>query len=267
VTVDSQENPLNKHVFAVATVAIGACCTFLVAAVQVRNAAGASTGSGPATTATAPATLPALEPAEIKVREAAARAVLNDFFKAMFGGDDKAAYALLDYTDVDESGKPKSQEKAQSMLGEVAAEQRLRKAVTAAFGDVPFKLGRGDADVAAFNKDFETARATVAPDGTRVTVSMPLGISYVLIWKNGKYLVDFDKTQAGIGPLPRVEDLAALAKMTEGYGQLAKDVAAKKFGTVDEVTKEADKIAAAAAVKQADTLPAATALAPATTRP
>jgi hypothetical protein len=262
MTVDSQEYPLSKYVFAVAAV-IGACCTFSAAAAPAGS--GGSTARGPSTTATAPATLPALPAEEIKAREATARAVLKGFFQGMFGGDEKAAFALVAYTDVDEAGQPKSKEKAETMLGEVAAEQRLRKAVGAAFGNAEFKLGRGDADVAAFNKDFETARTTVAPDGTSATVAMPLGISYVLIWKDGKWLVDFDKTQLGIGPLPRDADLGSLTRMTEGYDQLAKDVAAKKFGKVEEVTKEAERIAkAAATVTAVETLPAATTTKPAT---
>ena len=245
MTSDSQENPLKKYVCAVAAVVFSAAV----------GSFGATGTPARGTGATAPATAPALVREEIKEREATARAVLNDFFKAMFAGNPKGALALLAYTELDATGKPQSKEKAETMLGEVLAEQRLRKAVTAAFGNVPFKLGRGDADVAAFNKDFETATVKVVPDGSSAAVSMPLGIAYVLTWKDGKWQIDFDKTQAGIGPLPKVEDLGSLTKMTEGYDQLAKDVAAKKFGTVDEVTKEADRIAAAA-VKAVETGPA-----------
>jgi hypothetical protein len=244
---------LKKYVCAVAAVVFGTA----VGLFGATGPGGSATGTparGPG--ATAPATAPALVREEIKERETTARAVLNEFFKAMFAGETKGALALLAYTEMDDANKPKSKEKAETMLGEVLAEQRLRKAVTAAFGNVAFKLGRGDADVAAFNKDFETATVKVAPDGSLAMVSMPLGIAYVLIWKDGKYQIDFDKTQSGIGPLPKVEDLGSLAKMTEGYDQLAKDVAGKKFGTVEEVTKEADRIAAAAAVKAAETGPA-----------
>jgi hypothetical protein len=191
-------------------------------------------------------------------KETGARAVLGDFFRAMFAGDEKAALGLLAYTDA------KNQPMAETMLGEVLAEQRLRKAVTAAFGDKPFGVGLGAADIAAFEKDFAGAKATVNADGGGATVSMPLGISYVLMLKGGRWLVDFDKTQAGIGPLPRVEDLGSLTKMAESYEQLAADVAGKKFGSVEEVNKEVDKIVAAAKVKVAETRGAATGSGPAT---
>jgi hypothetical protein len=264
VTADDQENPLRKYVFAVAAVVFGTGFCSLSAAQTTRAGAASSAGSSN-TTATAPASAPALAPQEIAARQAAARAVLQDFFKAMFAGDQKGALALLLYTDVDEAGKPKSKEKAETMLGEVLAEQRLRMAVTKAFGNVPFKLGRGNAEVTAFHKDFETATVQVNADGASATVSMPLGIAYVLIWKDGKWMIDFDKTQAGIGPLPRVEDLDALTKITGGYDQLAKDVAAKKYETVDEVTKEVDKIMAVSTMKETDTKPATTAATPAGT--
>jgi hypothetical protein len=243
VTDDSQENPLTKYACAVAAVFFGAAVCF-----------GATGPVGSTRPATSAATAPALSREEIKERETAARAVLKDFFTAMFAGDTKGALALLAYTELDEAGKPKSKEKAEVMLGEVLAEQRLRKAVTAAFGEVAFKLGRSDADVAAFQKDFEAAAPKVAPDGSLAMVAMPRGIAYVVIWKEGKWQVDFDKTQLGIGPLPKAEEMGPLPKLTEGYDQLAKEVAAKKFGTVAEVTKEADRIAAAAA-RAAETAP------------
>jgi hypothetical protein len=257
VTAKWQELSLSKHVFAVAAVVLGGAFWTLGAG----SAWAARPTSVPATRGgSATATAPALAPEEIAARETAARAVLRDFFQAMFAGDQQAAFALLVYTDVDAAGKPKSREKAETMLGEVAAEQRLRKAVTAAFGEVPFKLSSGEVDaagdVAAFTKSFQAAKATVSADGSSATVSVPLGNAYLLIWRDGKWRIDFDQTQAGIGPLPPVDDLGALAKKTEGYDQLAKDVAAKKFGSAGEVTKEAEKIAAASKVKAAETAPA-----------
>jgi hypothetical protein len=237
---------LHKYAFAVTAVVLGSALF-----------AGAATAATGPSTAPATATAPALPAEEITARENAARGVLKDFFKAMFAGDKAGALALLAYMDVDRDGVPKAKQKAETMLGEVLAEQRLRKAVTGAFGDVAFKLGRGEADVAAFNKDFETATVKVSPDGSAAMVSMPLGIAYVLTWKEGKWLIDFDRTQAGIGPLPRVDDLEALTKMTEAYDQLGKDVAAKKYGAVEEVTKEVDKIVTANTMKvAATTLPA-----------
>jgi hypothetical protein len=236
---------LQKYAFAVAAVVLGSALC------------GGAAAQGIGSSASAPATTPTLSAEEMTARENAARGVLKDFFKAMFAGDQGGALALLVYTDVDDKGVPKAKEKAETMLGEVLAEQRLRKAVTGAFGDKPFKLGRGEADVAAFNKDFETATVKVSPDGNNAAVSMPLGIAYVLLWKEGKWLIDFDRTQAGIGPLPRVEDMEALTKMTEAYVQLGKDVGAKKYGTVEEVTKEVDKIVTANTMKVAATAPLA----------
>jgi hypothetical protein len=155
----------------------------------------------------------------------------------MFAGD-KAALNYITFSD------PQNEPVGKTMLGEVLAEQRLRKAVTAAFGDKPFKVGRSDADIADFEKNFANATVRVSADGSLASVYMPLGISYLVAFKDGKGLIDFEKTQANIGPLPKMTDVETLTKMTEEFDKLAKDVAAKKYGSIEEVNKEVDAIAA-----------------------
>jgi hypothetical protein len=239
ITAKNQESRLRTHVLA------------LAAALFVSNSCFAQTSSA-SRPASAPAAAPALSADQQAARETAARIVVRDFIRAMFAGDN-AALSFLSFTD------SQSKSIGESLLGEVLAEQRLRKAVTAAFGDKPLKVGRSDADIADFEKNFANATVKVSSDGGLAIVSMPLGISYVAVFKDNKGLVDFDKTQSNVGPLPKMNDIEALSKMTTALDQLAKDVAAKKYGSIEEVNKEVDAILAlrSAAQPRAAEVPAA----------
>ena len=225
-------------------------------AISVLAAPAPAPTTKPAVPAPKPAAAAASTPAATSAQEEAARGAVRNFFHAMFAGDQTAAFALLTYSDVDAKQQPMAKDKAQTMFGEILAEQRLRQAVTAAFGDKAktFDVGMSDSDVADFEKEMQTA--TVKMNGTSANVAMGPGPTYVVVQKDGKWLVDFDKTQANMGPLPEGADLEMLTKKTAGYEQLAKDVAAKKFGSLEEVGKEVDKVDAAAAGKGAETAPA-----------
>ena len=222
-------------------------------AVSVMAAPAPAPTTKPATAAaSAPAAVAAGVPATASAQDAAAKGGLSAFFHAMFAGDREGAFALLAYTD---SKQPKAKEAAEAMFGEILAEQRLRKAVAAEFGDKAndFGVGMGASDVADFEK--ELAAATVKMNGESANISMGAGPTYMVVLQGGKWLVDFDKTQANMGPLPEGADLTGLQKKAAGYEQLAKDVAAKKFGTVEDVSKAVDKVDSEAD-KPAGTVPA-----------
>ena len=197
--------------------------------------------------------MPAPVPAANSAQDEAARGALRTFFHAMFAGDQQAAFAMLVYSD---PKQPKARETAEVMFGEILAEQKLHQAVVAEFGDKAkdFGVGLGDADIADFEKAL--VGATVKLNGDSANIAMGPGPTYVVVLQAGKWLVDFDKTQANMGPLPEGADLAGLTKKAAGYEQLVKDVVAKKFGTLEDVNKAVDKVDADASAKPPETVPA-----------
>jgi hypothetical protein len=206
----------------------------------------ATTPAPPATPAApaAPATPAATDAASPTAAQSAAKQALSDFFHAMFKGDQKTAFSLLTYSDLDDKKMPKSKATAELMFGEVLAEQRLRIAVLEAFGESAkgFTIGKSAEYIADFEKELGAAIVTMDEKTNNAYVRMGAGPTFIVVLKDGKWLVDFDKSQTNIGPLPPGSEMNILSMQLTGYDQLAKDVAAKKFGSMDELTRALDKI-------------------------
>jgi len=198
-----------------------------------------------AQTAPAPATTPAASApvANTSAQQAAAKAVLADFFHGMFAGDEKTLSNLY----FPESYKDKTA--ALTMFSEIIAEQKLRAAVNNAFGAAgkSFDTGMGPDEVADFEKDMGNATVKVNDAGDSATIQMGASPTFVVVFKANKWMVDFDATQKNMGPLPSDKEVATINEKVSKYNQLATDVAAKKFAKVEDVTKEVEKIDAAAA--------------------
>lgn len=245
-----KEFPLRTARFALAASIV---CGLAVSVFAAAPATPPATAPAPAATAI-PATAPASAPSAAQVaQEGSARKALGDFFQAMFDGDQKAAFDFLVYTDA------KNQPVAEKMFGEILAEQRVRKAVTAAFGadkSKSFDLGMGDDEVADFKKELAGSTVKLSDKADGATIQMGPGPTFVLVKKGDAWQVDFDKTQANMGPLPQGAELDGLGKQIAGYDQLAKDVAAKKFDTVDAVSKQVDKVKADSEAKGPESQPA-----------
>jgi hypothetical protein len=161
---------------------------------------------------TVPATIPAPD------TQAAAKSALTDFYHAMCQGDPKAPDMLV-FAD------PKTEKIGRVVAKLALAQQRVHLAAVRAFGDAAnaLALGAGEKDRQQFDKDLQQAAVTVI--GASAQVRTPSGDTYVLALKDGTWKVDFDKTQANMGPLPREADLPAIDTQIEAFDKLAADLA------------------------------------------
>ncbi len=180
-----------------------------------------------------PATLPSpaapASTAPATVAESAVRDSLRSFMHAMLTGDQKTAFDLITYA------KPENRKMCEAMFGEAAAEQRLLTAATEQFGkEAASSLGMDQDDVAAIEKNMDKAKVTIKGDSAEV-VPDPKMPPFVMVKKEGKWLVDFEKTQDNMGPPPTLAETADSTKNTAGYDKITADLQAKKYQNIKDV--------------------------------
>jgi hypothetical protein len=105
------------------------------------------------------------------------------------------------------------------------AQQRVHLAAVRAFGDAvnALALGVNEKDRQQFDKDLQQAAVTITGAGAEVRT--PSGDMFVLVLKDGTWKVDFDKTQATMGPLPKEADLPSISAQIDAFDKVAADLA------------------------------------------
>jgi hypothetical protein len=173
--------------------------------------------------------------------ESAARAALESFFRAMLAGDDAAALPLLSYS------KPENRETCESMLHEAAARQRLATAITDSFGKEAADALFAENEAAPLVKLLAQAKVTLKGDAAEVVID-PRMPPFILVQQNSKWLIQFEKTQENMGPLPREAEIAQARRRAAAYIQIVADMKSKKLKSFLEVREAVIGVAADAAM-------------------
>ncbi|HVT83490.1 MAG TPA: hypothetical protein VHM90_22810 [Phycisphaerae bacterium] len=160
-------------------------------------------------------------------------AALQQLLQAVSNGDEKPAFSLIHYS------KPENRQICETILAEAAARHRLSAAVAEAFKDDPTAAALQSnllLDDQAVLTRLDKAKVTVKTDAAEVTVDATIP-AFEMVNKDGKWLLDFEKTQENAGPLPKARDVAESARRTQIYNQIAADLKAKKFQNARDVAE------------------------------
>jgi hypothetical protein len=183
-------------------------------------------GAGPAT---APATQPATENSPPKI-------ALREFVRAVFAGDEKAYLFILFFSGDD------ARNSAQALLSQVVSRRKLQGAARDLFRERAreFAFGMTEEDLADTEKSLNAAAAIVEGDQARITfVEGPV---YFLVKKDGHWLLDFSKTQSGMGRLMPAAQIEIVKRQTAAIDQLTRDALAHKFTSPEELRSQLDRI-------------------------
>lgn len=167
--------------------------------------------------------------------ENAPRAALAAFFRAMLAGDADTALSLLNYSN------PQNRAPCESVLREAASRQRAADAAAISFGKEAAESIFQPNEAASLEKSLDTAPVGLRGTTAEVTLKPQLP-PFVLIQVDGKWLVQFEKTQDAMGPMPGPAEIAAAKRRAAGYGQLASDIQSKKIKTLQDVRLAAELV-------------------------
>ena len=167
--------------------------------------------------ATLPATSAPASAAPAADAQVAAKSALADFYHAMCDADPKAPDMLV-FTD------PQNEKAGRGMANLALAQQRVRLAAVRAFGAPANTLSLGVSEQDRQQFDADLRKATVTFRGTTAEITVPANGTFVLTLAGGagggsQWKIDFDKTQARMGPLPKDADLPAITAQSPGLQQ------------------------------------------------
>ncbi len=150
---------------------------------------------------------------------------LSAMIRAADAGDQAGLMDCFVFTD------PAVQKAAEVLLGQVAGEQRLYAASAKVFKDA--SVPENDA-LQALRESLATAQ--VAINGEQALVTTKAGQTYFLVRRNGKWKIDFDRTQAAMGALPDPEKLDAIRRQTAAMDQFTDELLHQRDPKLDLAT-------------------------------
>jgi len=166
------------------------------------------------------ATAPAVPPSVL--RNDSPTTALLQMIRAAQAGDQAALLDCFVFKDA------ASQNAASVLLGQVISEEHFYAALVKAF---PGAATPENNALEALTRALSTARVTVTGQEAQVTTAP--GQTYYMLPRNGKWKIDFDRTQAGMGALPDSEKLAQIRQQTFALDQLTDDVKNKRVQSAD----------------------------------
>jgi hypothetical protein len=199
-------------------------CVFLAAAGLSVNRGSAAWGAD-----TQPASAPA-------IAESPPKAALQAFIQAVLAGDEKKYRDLLVF------GNDQSRQTAQVLLSQAAARQKLQRAVREVFGDAArdFSAGMNEQELATAQRGLAAATVETQVDEARIRFAE--GPVYVMRKVGGQWKLDFDRTQAAMGTLMPAAQVDVIRKQNAEIDQLTKDVALRKYISLEQVEEQMSRI-------------------------